>query len=70
MRRIIPLLTAFALAFVIAGCAEDQVCAGGVCETEGECIEICEEFCEGEVLDAFCGFDEICTCECEFRCLI
>lgn len=70
MRRLFPVLTAFALAFLSAGCAEDQVCAAGVCEGDRECFEICEEFCEGEVLDAFCGFNDICTCECEFACLI
>jgi hypothetical protein len=38
MRRFIPLLTAFALALLTAGCAEDQVCAGGVCECEFRCL--------------------------------
>lgn len=66
----IGLVVAFALSMFVTGCAEDEICAEGVCETDTECLEICEEFCDGAVVGAFCGFGDICTCECEFGCLI
>ena len=70
MHRWVPYVAAFALAMLTTGCTEDEICAAGVCGTDPECLEICEEFCEGEVIAAFCGFEDICNCECEFDCLL
>jgi hypothetical protein len=66
--RWFPLIIATALCVLAVGWAEERACGGGVCVDETQCLEICEDFCDGAVLDAFCSFDEICSCECEFRC--
>lgn len=66
MKRLMPFWMLLVCGVLSLGC-EDAVCFGGECVGD-DCFEICEEFCEGEVIAAFCNVDLICECDCEFAC--
>ena len=59
-------------AFAAAGCAdEDEVCIGGSCVTDGECLDECVFVCDGDfnVDGVECTIDGVCLCECFFGCV-
>jgi len=65
------LLLVVVLAFAAAtlGC-DDEACVTGTCEVEGDCVDVCVEVCEGDVLDEFCTVDFLCECDCAIACLL